>query len=41
MFENIFDKLEPNLKKQMKDLNEHLRQNHDHYPLSLYQESST
>jgi 2-oxoisovalerate dehydrogenase E1 component alpha subunit len=41
MFENIFDKMEPNLKRQMKEMNEHIRQNPDQYPLSLYQESST
>jgi hypothetical protein len=37
MFENIFDKIEPHLKQQMKEINEHVRQNDDHYPLSLHQ----
>jgi hypothetical protein len=41
MFENIFDKMEPHLQRQMKEMNEHVRQNHDHFPLSLYEQSST
>jgi hypothetical protein len=41
MFENIFDKIEPNLKRQMKEMNEHIRQNPDQYPLTLHQKSST
>lgn len=42
MFENIFDKIEPNLEKQMKEMKEHIRENHDHYPLlRLYQEFPT
>jgi len=41
MFENIFDKIEPHLQRQMKEMNEHVRQNHDHFPLSLYEQSST
>ncbi|CAF4700229.1 unnamed protein product [Rotaria sp. Silwood1] len=41
MFENIYDKMEPHLQRQMKEMNEHVRQNHDHFPLSLYEQSST
>ncbi|CAF1145628.1 unnamed protein product [Adineta steineri] len=41
MFENIYDKVEPHLQRQMKEMNEHIRQNHDHFPLSLYEQSST
>jgi hypothetical protein len=41
MFENIFDQLEPHLKRQMKEMNEHIRQNPDHYPISSYQKSSS
>lgn len=41
MFENIFDKVEPNLKRQMNDMKEHIRENPDHYPLRLYQEFPT
>jgi hypothetical protein len=40
MFENIFDKMEPHLKRQMQEMNDHIRQNHDNYPLSLHQDSS-
>ncbi|CAF1061695.1 unnamed protein product [Rotaria sordida] len=41
MFENIYDKMEPHLQRQMKEMKEHVRQNHDHFPLSLYEQSST
>jgi 2-oxoisovalerate dehydrogenase E1 component alpha subunit len=41
MFENIFDKMEPHLQRQMKEMNEHVRKNPDHFPLSLYEQSST
>jgi 2-oxoisovalerate dehydrogenase E1 component alpha subunit len=41
MFENIFDKMEPHLLQQVKQMNEHIRRNSDHYPLSKYEESST
>jgi 2-oxoisovalerate dehydrogenase E1 component alpha subunit len=41
MFENIFDKMEPHLQKQMKEMNEHIRQNPDHFPLSFYERSSS
>jgi hypothetical protein len=41
MFEYIFDKPEPHLQRQMKEMNEHVRHNHDHFPLSLYEQSST
>jgi len=40
MFENIFDKVEPHLQRQMKEMNEHVRQNHYHFPLALYDEVS-
>ena len=41
MFDNIFDKVEPHLQRQLKDMNEHVRKNHDHFPLSLYEQSSS
>lgn len=41
MFENVFDKVEPHLQRQMKEMNEHVRKNPDHFPLSLYEQSST
>ena len=41
MFENIFYKTNQHLQRQMKEMNEHVRQNHDHFPLSLYEQSST
>ena len=41
MFENIFDKMEPHLQRQMKEMNEHVRKNPDHFPLNLYEQSST
>jgi 2-oxoisovalerate dehydrogenase E1 component alpha subunit len=41
MFENIFDKMEPHLKRQMKEMNDHIRQNHDNYPLSFHHDSSS
>jgi len=37
MFDNIFDKMEPHLERQMKELNEHIKQNDDHFPLSQYE----
>ncbi|CAF0974686.1 unnamed protein product [Adineta steineri] len=37
MFENIYDKMDSNLNRQMKEMNEHIRQNSDHYPLSRHQ----
>ena len=40
MFENVFDKMEPHLKRQMKEMNDHIRQNHDNYPVPLHQDSS-
>ena len=41
IFEHIFDKMEPHLQRQMKEMNEHVRQNHDHLPLSLHEQSTT
>ena len=41
MFENIYDKMEPHLKRQMQDMQEHVRQNNEHYPVAFHQESLT
>jgi hypothetical protein len=40
MFENVFDKMEPHLQRQMKEMHDHVRHNHDNYPVSLHQDSS-
>ena len=37
IFENIFDRVELNLQRQMKELNEHIRQYREHYPISSYE----
>jgi hypothetical protein len=41
MFENIFDKMEPHLKRQMQEMNDHVRQHNEHYPVAFHQESLT
>ena len=41
MFENVYDTIEPHLQRQMKEMNEHVRHHHDHFPLSLYEQSSS
>lgn len=41
MFDHTFDKMEPHLQRQFKEMNEHIRQNPDHFPLSLYEQSSS
>ena len=37
MFEDVFDQLPENLKKQKKEMLEHLRNNKSEYPLDLYE----
>ena len=37
MFENIYDKMDPRLKEQMKEMEAHVRHNHDHYPISFHE----
>ncbi|CAF0965314.1 unnamed protein product [Didymodactylos carnosus] len=37
IFENVFDKVEPHLQRQMKEMNEHIKLHHDHFPWTQYE----
>jgi len=39
MFEHLYDEMTPHTKRQVKEMNDHVRQHHDQYPLALYEQS--